>query len=226
MQTSKHISNIFYSIGTKPIFTVDIHLRLRTTLHSQHLSKIGLWYDGKTTWVGDEGWIVNAAFSRTNEVIVSQAYHRGLNLKITIRDESLQSELGVKRSITIKNESHQSRDFKLLSQQVTCTQDGLSFYSPAERALIHYSDEKYSLFSIQMSKAQSIHYGVGAMNQIWNDPLGKLFFSPFSATKTESVIVCTCSLPANETIGASIVQMSSDNMGHLKRSNHLLQQSV
>ncbi|GAF24039.1 MULTISPECIES: hypothetical protein [Shouchella] len=226
MNTNNHVSNIFYAIGTKPVFTVDIHLRLRSTLHSQHLSKIGLWYDGKTTWVGEEGWIVNAAFSSTNTVIVSQAYHKGLNIKLTIRDESLQEELGVKRMISMKNEGHSDSSVKLLAQQITYTQEGLSFYSPAEKALIHYSDEKYSLFSIQMPKAQSIQYGVGLVNQIWNEPLGKLFFAPFSATKTESLMVCTCLLRANETINASLVQMSSENMVHLKRSNYLAQQSV
>lgn len=223
MQISQLITNELNSNYSDPSFFVDIHMRLRTLEHPSNLSKIGLWHEGVTSWIGDPYWIVNAAFSKTASTVISQAYHKLWNVKLTIHDAQTEDQLGFIRTITLKNESSISRPIKLLLHQVSLsTEEGVVFYSPFEKALIHHTQELFSLHSVSMPLAYHIQHGAGDMKRNWNDQEGKLFFSPFSATSVESVIACSCTLEPNRVYKAQAWQLIGKQLSVLKQANKKL----
>ncbi|WP_054712097.1 hypothetical protein [Bacillus sp. JCM 19041] len=207
----------------KTSFFVDIHARLRTIENPEALTKIGFWHEGATSWIGDSSWKVNAAFSKTASSVISQAYHKQWNLNMTILDRQTEDQLGSVRHITLKNESDHSRHIKLLLHQMPIAQrEGVVFYSPQEKALIHHSQDSYSLFSVQMPCAQHIQHGAGPLKQNWSDQEGKLFFAPFSATSMESVIAASVTIEPRETYKARASLLTAESLSYLKHSHKKL----
>lgn len=198
-------------------------MRLRTLDHPANLSKIGLWHEGVTSWIGDPYWIVNAAFSKTASTVISQAYHKLWNIKMTIHDKQTEDRLGFIRNITLKNESSMVRPIKLIVHQVSLSNEkGVVFYSPNEKSLIHHTQDMFSLHSVSMPLAYHIQHGAGDMKRNWNDHEGKLFFSPFSATSVESVIACSSTLEPNLVYKAQAWQLVGKHLSELKLANERL----
>lgn len=223
MQTVPFYSNELDPPFLKHRFYVDIHTRLRTIENPETLTKIGFWHEGATSWVGDSAWTVNAAFSKTASSVMSQAYHKQWNLNMSVLDRQTDDSLGSVRLITLKNESDHPRHIKLLLHQMPIAQrEGVVFYSPQEKALIHHSQNSYSLFSVQMPCAQYIQHGAGPLMQNWNDQEGKLFFAPFSATSMESVIAASVTIEPRQTYKVRASLLTADSLPYLKHSHKKL----
>ncbi|BAD64255.1 MULTISPECIES: hypothetical protein [Shouchella] len=210
--------------ATKASFYVDIHARLKLCEGQQALSRIGLWQDGKTSWVGDGDWSVQAAFSKTALSIMSQAFHKVWNILVTIIDRESPDRLGCLREVRIENQGSDTKQVKLLFHHLPLMQSqGIAFYSPQDKALIHHAENQFSLFSLTMRDAAFIQPGAGSLKKNWNSQEGKLFFSPFSATSLESVLAASCVLSSQASVKGHAWMLSSQSLEALKQSHKRLQ---
>ncbi|WP_059102545.1 hypothetical protein [Shouchella shacheensis] len=205
MKMNPGLSNrLSEKLTTSSSLSVDIDARLRLkTNGSSPPVQLGVWQKGGASWVGDSSWVVSPAFSETPTAVVSQAYHKEWDLLLTSFDRKDATGLGFVRELSIKNQSREEKRIKLLMhQQNPQFYEGVTFYAPAERALIHHLEESFALFSVHMPTTTHLQYGAGSLEKNWCAEEGRLFFAPFSAQTIESMVTASFTLaPEQEAKG-------------------------
>ncbi|SDC33199.1 hypothetical protein [Shouchella lonarensis] len=185
-------------------YDIAIHDALKTTASLSPVGRLGIWYEGEISWVGDAAWAIDRAFSVNDTSVVSHAYHKQWNVSLTVFDRTAPQKLGCVREVMFKNESTAVMKVKLMMHHLPQRDSsGMTFYAPEEQALVHHYDDICSLFALHMPKATYIQHVAGSMDKHWCGNEGRLSFSPFSSDSAESVVSATLSIaPEEQQVGA------------------------
>ena len=142
-----------------------VGLENHTSRHDLH-HRLGVWVDGKLSWLEDKGWSIELDYEGEGLIGVTRAEHQEFNLMLESHD-FVDSELNVfSRRITIKNLSDTARDVRLFVSQVfrigDSQRDDTALYLPEEQAVMHYKGRRIFLVGGESQQADSFdQYAIG-----------------------------------------------------------------
>lgn len=113
--------------------------------------RIGLWADGRFSWLEDAAWRVRQEYAEDSLVTEVEARHDGLGLTLRINDAVHQRENIFLRRVQLRNEADKAREIRIFFHQdlainETEVGDTAAFY-PDNRTLFHYKKNSYFMFN-------------------------------------------------------------------------------
>jgi len=117
----------------------------------QHIHRIGIFENGRFTWLYDENWNHEMHYLEDTLVTDSDAVNQKWRLSFHFNDFVYPTENALIRKITIKNDADYDRNLKLFFGQdihlYGDKQQDTAFYEPDLKAMIHYRKRRYFLIS-------------------------------------------------------------------------------
>ncbi|ARK29381.1 hypothetical protein [Halalkalibacter krulwichiae] len=194
------------------------------------LKSIGVWLEGKCSWLNDQSdWDlspkVRSSFSPV-EILV--AYHKRWGLELTILQEKSFKEEDNVITVIIKNQTELKKELKLVYHRQLLNQDSsenVIFVSPSEKAIFQHSGSLLTLVSSKFTREKNSECAVGRKDSIWSEAEGALAFTPLCGEGRECMIVTKIELePWQETFGRiwEITGCSEEEVYH----RHFRHQSI
>lgn len=110
--------------------------------------RIGIWIDGRFSWVGPE-WDIRLDYQGDTLVTHIEAMHQNLDVELTIHDAVDFDANVLVRRLHVKNLSAWEREVRLFFTQnfilYGANVGDTAYYDPSDRSLIHYKKERYFL---------------------------------------------------------------------------------
>ncbi len=115
----------------------------------KHKHRIGVFVDGKFSWLCDEGWEHKTSYFTETLVSNSSAKNENLQLEIQFNDFVYPLKDAFIRKIVIKNHADYDREIKMFFSQdfhlYGDKQQDTTFYEPESKSVIHYRKKRYFL---------------------------------------------------------------------------------
>lgn len=167
--------------------------------------RIGVYVDGQTVWLDDEGWRVTVGGEEHTCVGSLFAEHAGLGVTIASRDTVHNEHDVFLRNFTVTNTGDEKREIKLfLAQQFRIYESrrgDTGYYDPRVGAIVHYKGETTLLVNAMTDGQQFSEYNIGIFGiegkeGTWLDAIdGHLEGNPIEHGSTDSVLALTMTLP-------------------------------
>ncbi|MCA0986042.1 glycoside hydrolase family 15 protein [Guptibacillus algicola] len=161
-----------------------------------HANRIGVWVDGKFSWLHSSEWEINPNYDEDTLVTYSTAYHPHLGLKLIFEEGVHQREMLMIRKITIQNLEEKNKEVRLFFHQdlnIYETEVGdTAYYCPDTKSIIHYKRYRYFLFNGEVDGAGIEQYTTGvkrfqAAEGTWRDAEdGHLHVNPIAQGSVDS----------------------------------------
>ena len=161
--------------------------------------RIGVWVDGKMSWLDDHSWDMKIAYH--DDVLVSRitATHSGLNVAIEFDDFVDSSSTSFMRNIHVINHADQEREIKLYMHQVFVIGDSYGSdtvqYLPDDDAILHYKGHRSFIVGASHHDGKPFdQYSVGLFGIEGHDGTyrdaedGELSSNPVEHGRVDSVI--------------------------------------
>jgi GH15 family glucan-1,4-alpha-glucosidase len=192
-----------------------------TTARSVH-HKIGVWVDGRFSWVDDGTWDISVDF-RPN-ALISQIAMRSDNLNVELQfQDFVDTEYNVFcREITVTNHSESSRTIRLFMHQVfeisRAGRGDTALYEPSQKYILDYKGRCALIIYGQDSSGNPCdqfavgNYGIEGKEGTFKDAEdGELSGSPVEHAGVDSVLRFNCQLDTNEAKNLSYWVIASDS---------------
>lgn len=115
----------------------------------KHKHRIGIFVDGKFSWLYDDGWEHKINYFMETLVSNSLAKNEASQLELQFNDFVYPSEDAFIRKIVIKNKADYDREIRLFFSQdfhlYGDKQQDTTFYEPESKAVVHYRKRRYFL---------------------------------------------------------------------------------
>jgi GH15 family glucan-1,4-alpha-glucosidase len=138
-------------------------------------NQIGLWVDGVFTWLGDGQWERKLAYRPGSLVTDSMAVHRGLGIKLSLRDAVYHRKNILLRHLRLTNLREQPREVRVLvtfDYDIDGTDVGdTAFWDPTQGVICHYKRNRWFLMG-----------GRGPNGGIWQFATGRKRFGGAEGT--------------------------------------------
>jgi oligosaccharide amylase len=161
-----------------------------------HANRIGVWVDGKFSWLHSSEWEIQPNYDQDTLVTYSTAVHPHLGIKLVFEEGVHQREMLMIRKITIVNLENQSRDVRLFFHQdlnIYETEVGdTAYFCPDTKSVIHYKRYRYFLFNGELDGEGIEQYTTGvkrfqAAEGTWRDAEdGHLHVNPIAQGSVDS----------------------------------------
>lgn len=130
-----------------------------------YVHRIGVFVDGKTTWLDDPSWRVSNGLDEGSCVGSFFAENESLGISISSRDAVHNENNIFLRHFIVRNLKKETRDIKLfLSQQFRIFESrrgDTGFYDPRVNAIIHYKGDTTILVNAQSGGQSFKSYNIG-----------------------------------------------------------------
>jgi GH15 family glucan-1,4-alpha-glucosidase len=204
---------------------------LTTARSNDH--KIGVWVDGKFSWVGSDDWIITTNFETNALVSIIQMHNKDLQVSLLLQD-FVDHEYNVFcRKITITNESDSPRDIRVFMHQVfEISRRGradTALFVPEENYILDYKG-RYSLLIYGQSTDGTIfdqfaigNYGIEGKEGTFRDAEdGELTGNPVEHGGVDSVLRFPCSLGANCSTTLDYWIITADSQYSAEQIHHII----
>jgi GH15 family glucan-1,4-alpha-glucosidase len=204
---------------------------LTTARSNDH--KIGVWVNGKFSWVDDGNWVITVNFETNALVSIVQMHNKDLKIGLLFHD-FVDHEYNVFcRRITVTNEADSPRDVRVFMHQVfEISRRGradTALFVPEENYILDYKG-RYSLLIYGQSSEGTIYdqfaignYGIEGKEGTFKDAEdGELSGSPVEHGGVDSVIRFPCSLAANGNMGLDYWIIAADSQYSAEQIHHII----
>lgn len=144
------------------------YVGLENQVGSHHVHKIGVFVDGKFSWIDEGGWEIKIDYAF--ETLVSQIEAINYNLKIKLEfTDAVYNETDIfLREVTVYNLGDQKRLIKLFFHQrfeIYGSRSGdTAYYDPAKHVIIHYKGRRVFLINMATDLESFDDYSIGNFN--------------------------------------------------------------
>jgi len=195
-----------------------------------HLFRIGVWIDGKFSWVGDEGWTLVNRYREDSLVTDVVAESRDLALTLRFR-EAVDFHLDVfVRDVKATDRSGRERELRLFFTQdfhISGNEIGdTAYYDPNTRAVIHYKARRW--FLANLGRGAVPHFATGRKDLhgaegTWRDcEDGKLEGNPIAQGSVDSAVGATLTLPANGEVSLAYWLAAAESYDDVEKLNRVV----
>jgi len=141
--------------------------------HSNHLSgasgsyvhRIGVWVDGKCTWLSDESWNIETNYTEYSGTTDIKAENKSIGVSLALCDAVHNEKNIFIRKITVTNDSEDERMIKIFFGQEfrisESSRGDTAFYDPRVNAIIHYKGHNAFLAYASLEDSAFTEYSVG-----------------------------------------------------------------
>lgn len=172
-----------------------------------HPFRIGVWIDGRFSWLGSDGWSLEAKYLRDTLVTDVKARREDIGLELVFR-EAVDFHLNVfVRRVEARNLRGGSRELRLFYAQdfhVYGNDVGdTAYYDPNTQGMVHYKGKRWFLVNLTPGGVRQFATGkksVQGAEGTWKDcEDGHLQGNPIAQGSVDSAIGLTMELPPNGT---------------------------
>ncbi len=135
---------------------------------SEHLvHKIGIWVDGKFSWLDDGAWTINIESDKETMATFIVCINSPLGIELNFSDVVYNEKNIFIREVVIKNNLKEKRMVKIFfNQQYNISQTTLgntAFYDPESNSVIHYKGRRVFLSSLLGDQGGIKHFSCGLL---------------------------------------------------------------
>jgi GH15 family glucan-1,4-alpha-glucosidase len=174
---------------------------------SGHRARLGLWLDGRFSWLSDPAWQRDLRYEPDTLVTRAVCHNEEFGVTLTLNDCVAPHEDVLLRRITIENHQNDERearvffahDFRIAESDIGDT----AFYNPFVDAVIHYKRDYYFLIAASGPQGGLHQYaigikGFGGAEGTWRDAEdGELSMNAVAQGSVDSTISVRGVVPAN-----------------------------
>ncbi len=195
LDNQENVRDLFF-----PLVGLENHL-------SGHYFRLGIWVDGKFSWLGD-GWSVNQSY--LPDTLVSRCFARNAGLEIELElNDAVHSLLDVfLRKLRLRNISQREREIRVFFTQdlhIYGLETGdTAMFGPTVNSIIHYKGQRYFLINGVTGQGDAFfQYATGIKEAFgkegaWRDAEdGVLQGNPIAQGSVDSAISFRLKLPPN-----------------------------
>ncbi|ANE46286.1 glycoside hydrolase family 15 [Paenibacillus swuensis] len=160
--------------------------------------RVGVWVDGRFSWLSDAGWEFKLAYAEDSLVTEVTAVHAELGISLLMNDGVHQRDNIYLKRIAIRNEASTAREVRLFFNQdlvINETEVGdTSCYYPYNNTVFHYKKDKYFMFNGMTSNSGIFQYTTGVKRfhnaeGTWKDAEdGHLMGNPIAQGSVDSTL--------------------------------------
>ncbi|KQL44174.1 glycoside hydrolase family 15 [Brevibacillus choshinensis] len=130
-----------------------------------HFSKLGVWVQGRYSWLDEDGWKRTLGYSKESLVTDVHAQHEGLGLSVRISDGVHQRDPIYLKKIRVRNLTSEAREVRLFFNHdlsINETEVGdTAVYDPMLRTVYHYKRNVYIMVNGKTPEGGIDQYSVG-----------------------------------------------------------------
>lgn len=178
---------------------------LTTARSLQHM--IGVWVDGKFSWINDGSWAIQAKFEATALISTISMRSESLQLELQFVDFVASDKDTFNRRITVKNHQDSSREIRIFMHQVFqishAGRADTALYEPDEKYILDYKGSVSLVIGGRTEDGMAFdqfavgNYGVEGKQGTYKDAEdGVLSGSAIEHAGVDSVIGFTLTVPA------------------------------
>ncbi len=120
-----------------------------------HAQRIGIFTDGRLSWVNEESWEKNLAYKNDTFVTENRAVNREKNIELLLEENVYREANIFIRKITVKNLQERSREVRLFfNNDFHLYGDGIgdtAVYQMDHNVIVHYKRSRYFLVGVLKS---------------------------------------------------------------------------
>ncbi|PYI57525.1 glycoside hydrolase family 15 protein [Paenibacillus flagellatus] len=201
-----------------------------------YVCRIGVWADGAFTWLGDDGWTIEAGYVADSLVTQVRAVHEALGLTLDINDGVHQRDNIYLKRIRVSNRMAAEREVRLFFTQdfainETEVGDTAAFY-PHNRTVFHYKKNRYFMANGSAGGEGIVQYSMGVKRfhqaeGTWRDAEdGHLMGNSIAQGSVDSTIGFRLRLPAGGTDVAYYWLSVGESLEEVKRLDQYVRDSA
>ncbi|MED4585940.1 glycoside hydrolase family 15 protein [Brevibacillus choshinensis] len=130
-----------------------------------HFSKLGVWVQGRYSWLDEDGWTRTLGYSKESLVTDVHAQHEGLGLSVRISDGVHQRDPIYLKKIRVRNLTSEAREVRLFFNHdlsINETEVGdTAVYDPMLHTVYHYKRNVYIMVNGKTPEGGIDQYSVG-----------------------------------------------------------------
>lgn len=130
-----------------------------------HFSKLGVWVQGRFSWLDEDGWKRTLGYSKESLVTDVHTQHEGLGLSLRISDGVHQRDPIYLKKIRVRNLTSEAREVRLFFNHdlsINETEVGdTAVYDPMLRTVYHYKRNVYIMVNGKTPEGGIDQYSVG-----------------------------------------------------------------
>ena len=136
-----------------------------------HPNRLGVWVEGKFSWVGEPGWRLTAKYMP--ETLVTDVHLRNEQLGVElILNDAVEFFLWVYlRQITIKDLTGKAREVRVFFNQdfhISETEVGdTAYFDPRTNSVVHYKSNRYFLINAYDGTSYGVHQFATGTKKSW-----------------------------------------------------------
>ncbi len=172
-----------------------------------HPNRLGVWVEGKFSWLGEPGWRLTAKYMPETLVTDVRLRNEQLGVELILND-AVEFFLWVYlRQITIKDLTGKAREVRVFFNQdfhISETEIGdTAYFDPRTNSVVHYKSNRYFLINAYDGTSYGVHQfatgtkELGNLQGTWRDAEdGILGGNPIAQGSVDSTIGVTMQVPA------------------------------
>ncbi len=197
------------------LVTFDAGLRMRDLYYPYvglwnhiggHSSRMGVWSEGRFSWVGGTDWSVTLGYVGETLVSTARLHHEGLGLELECTDTVHYQENVLLRRVVVTNPRVRSREVRIFFHQDFSIDDtdvgDTAVYDPSAGVLYHYKRDRYFMIDGTSTQGGIFEYATGVKRfhgaeGTWRDAEdGHLEGNPISQGSVDSTVSFRLDVPA------------------------------
>lgn len=214
-----------------PYVGLDNLTTARSTGH-----KIGIWVDGRFSWISDDGWESNVNFDDDALISNISLVHNDIGIELKLRDFVDPDQNVFCRQISIKNPSASYKNIRLFMHQVFEIGRGgradTALFVPDERYILDYKGRCSLLIYGQSNEGVTFdqyaigNYNIEGKSGTYADAEdGELSNNNVEHGGVDSVIRFSCPLSAGAETSVDYWIVAADSQSYAEKVHHKLQET-
>ena len=144
------------------------YVGLENQVGGHHIHKIGIWAEGKFSWIDDGSWEIKIDYSFETLVSQIEAINHNLKIKLEFADAVYNETDIFIRQITVYNLGDEQRLIKLFFHQkfeiYESYRGDTAYYDPVKHVIIHYKGRRAFLINMVSDFDSFDDYSIGNFN--------------------------------------------------------------
>ena len=141
------------------------HVGLEDHVRGHYLHRVGVWVEGRLSWLSDPAWEVRVECEEDALVSKVTAKHAGFQVELIMHDVVYNERAIFLRSVEVKNAVERTREIKLyFAQQFEIAKmhgGDTAYYDPECHAIIHYKGRRVFLIGATINGAPFQDFACG-----------------------------------------------------------------
>lgn len=128
------------------------YVGLENQVGGHHVHKIGVWVDGKFSWIDDRSWEIKIGYEAETLVGQTEAINHNLKIKLEFSDAVYNETDIFVREVTVYNLGEKPRLIKIFFHQkfeiYESHRGDTAYYDPIKHVIIHYKGRRVFLINV------------------------------------------------------------------------------